>query len=40
MRYYKNRIPDLSQVPQLPKQINPQPSKIPQPTDRPKIGMM
>ena len=29
MRYYKNRIPDLSQVPQLP-----------QPPDRPKIGMM
>ena len=26
---YSNRIPDLSQVPQLP-----------QPTDRPKIGMM
>ena len=36
MRYYKNRIPDLSQVPQLPQ---PQPTQ-PQPMDRPKIGMM
>ena len=42
MRYYKkdpkeNRIPDLSQVPQLP-----QPSNIipQQPLDRPKIGMI
>ena len=36
MRYYKNRIPDLSQVPKLP-----QPSNIhPQPSDRPKIGMV
>ena len=31
---YKNRIPDLTQVPQLPQPITSQP------TDRPKIGMM
>ena len=28
MRYYKNRIPDLSQVPQTPKSQTPQPIKI------------
>ena len=48
MRYYKNRIPDLSQVPQisqpfqaLPIKIhNPQKNTQAQPLDHPKIGMM
>ena len=48
MRYYKNRIPDLSQVPQIPQPFqappikvhNPQTNTQAQPLDRPKIGMM
>ena len=44
MRYYKNRIPDLSQVPQIPQPFQAPPIKIhnpqTQPSDRPKIGMM
>ena len=42
MRYrdYKNRIPDLSQVPTQPFQAPPIKIHNPQPTDRPKIGMM
>ena len=37
---YKNRIPDLSQVPTQPFQAPPIKIHNPQPTDRPKIGMM
>ena len=39
MRYYKNRIPDLSQVPQLPQTPTPQPSNIITPQTL-KIGMI